>query len=337
MNNKTIVVTGGSGFVAGWVIRDLLQHDYTVRASLRNMRKADRVTGSVTRGLPAEQAARLSFFTADLTSTDGWAAGMHGADAIMHVASPLGHGTESTEEMVRVARGGTLNVLQAAHDAGVTRVVMTSSQAASTAPTSVGDQLLDEEYWSPEDNPELDPYRRSKIAAEKAAWQFAREQGMELTTIMPGAIFGPILTPDQISSDSILLTMLRGQHLVPKVPMEITDVRDLATLHRLALSNPAAVGHRYLAADQLMTMPSVLATYRQAFPELHLHFVAAPNWTVRLMSRFVPSLRTLVPMLRRRYRHTTAAAQRDLGWTQHTPAETVLDAARSLMDAGLVK
>lgn len=332
---KTVVVTGGSGFVAGWVIREFLTHDYQVRASLRSLKKAPAVKATVTAGLTETEQANLTFFEANLTSQKGWATGMTGADGVIHVASPLGTGRESADELVAIAKGGTLNVLKAAKAAGINRVVMTSSQAASTAPTSAGSVELDESYWTDINNPELDPYRISKVASEKAAWAFANAQDIALTTILPGAIFGPVLSDKAVSSNGILANFLHRNNAVPKVPLEISDVRDLAALHRLAFENDVAVSKRYLAADQKLTMLQVARLYQQTFPDRHMHIVSVPNGVMRVGARFIPSIRSLVPMLTRQYSHTTKAAQQDLGWQQHTPQETVIDTAKSLIEHGL--
>ncbi|KRL57198.1 NAD-dependent epimerase/dehydratase family protein [Furfurilactobacillus rossiae] len=332
---KKIVVSGGSGFVATWVIVELLNHHYAVSASLRSLTKADGIRESMSHYVPAEDLANLSFFKADLTSIDGWKAGMENADGVIHVASPLGNGTESTEELVSVAKGGVLNVLQAAENAGIIRVVMTSSQAAAT-PLSTATGTFDESFWTDLNNPELDPYRISKVKAEQAAWTFAQDHNIELTTILPGAIFGPVITSN-LSSNGILLQLLKGQPALPKVPLEISDVRDLARLHRLAFEKPQAIGKRYIGSSQTLTMLEVGKIYQSAFPSLHLHVRALPNWATRLLAKFIPSLRSLVPMLNRRYHHTAAAAENDLGWQQHEPQQTVIDAANRLIKLGFVK
>jgi dihydroflavonol-4-reductase len=333
---RKVIVTGGSGFVASWVIKELLDHGYEVAASVRALTKGEAVRKEMQGFVGADELARLSFFEADLTSSAGWEDAMQGAAGVFHVASPLGHGTESVEEMVAVAKNGTVNVLRAAARAGVTRVVMTSSQAAST-PASDFVGTLDESFWSDESNPELDPYRISKIEAEKAAWAFARENGIDLSTVLPGAIFGPAMSTRSMSSDAILQGFLKGEPMIPRVPLEISDVRDLAVLHRLAFENPSAIGKRYLAASQRLTMPAIARLYRAEFPQLHVSARTMPKWLTRVAAVVMPQLRTLVPMLNRRYSHTTAAAETDLGWTQRDPQQTVLDAARQLIALGAVK
>ena len=336
--SKTLAVTGGTGYIAGFVIAEFLNHGYTVRASLRSLSKFEALIKDLDVFVNEEALSRLSAFKADLTSSEGWADGFSGADGVIHVASPLGHGTESAEELRRVAEGGTLNVLQGALDAGVKRIVMTSSQAASTPKISVGRVVLDETFWSDENNPELDPYRLSKIYAEKAAWSFSAEHGLDLTTVLPGAVFGQVMSARNISSNDILLRLLNGG--MPRalnIPLEVSNVWDLAALHRLAFENGNAIGERFLAASQTIRMPEVARIYREKYPHSKTPAKVFPNGMVRLLSVFVPSLRSMVPMLGREYSHTTEKAERLLGWIQHTPRETVLDAAASLEQLGMIK
>lgn len=333
---KKVIVTGGTGFVAGWVIVEFLKAGYAVGTSVRSMKKTDRLEKEIAAMVSTEEMANLSFFEADLTSDKNWVENIQGADGVIHVASPMGNGTQSIEELVSVAKNGALTVLKAANDAGVKRVVMTSSQAAST-PESGSSAVLDESFWTDINNPDLDPYRISKVESEKAAWKFAKENDMELTTVLPGAIFGPILSDKAVSSNGVLLRLLNGMPMTPHVPLEISDVRDLAHLHRLAFENPVAIGKRYLAASQTLTMADVEKVYQTNFPYKRIKIRLAPNWILKIAARFVPELRALVPMLDRKYSHTTAAAENDLGWTQHDPKDTVLDAAKALIKFGVDK
>ncbi|WP_125768490.1 NAD-dependent epimerase/dehydratase family protein [Lapidilactobacillus wuchangensis] len=332
---KKIVVTGGTGFVAGWVIVEFLNAGYQVSTSVRSLKKGERLKKEIASAVNAAELANLSFFEADLTSDQNWVENIKGAAGVIHVASPLGHGTESVEELVNVAKNGTLTVLRAAKLAGVKRVVMTSSQAAST-PATGSTAVLDEQFWTDINNPDLDAYRISKVASEKAAWQFARENQLDLTTILPGAIFGPALSAHAISSNGIILQLVKGMPFIPHVPLEISDVRDLAHLHRLAFEQPVAIGKRYLAASQTLTMAEVERLFQTHFPEQQIKVRLLPNWAMKIVAKFQPDMRSLVPMLDRQYRHTTAAAENDLGWTQHQPEETVLAAANKLIELGLV-
>ena len=335
--NKLVAVTGGSGYIAGFVIAEFLRSGYSVRASLRNLSKAEKIKSELSQLVDNHHLNRLSFFTADLSSPAGWEEAFTGVDGIIHVASPLGSGKESASTLTKIAKDGTLTVLNAAKNAGVRRIVMPSSGAACTPHTSVGDITIDETFWSDEENPQLDPYRISKLRSEKAAWDYAKENGLSLTTILPGAVFGRVLSADNISSNEILLRLLTGK--IPRamhVPFEISNTTDLAVLHRLAFENDIAIGERFLASSQVITMPEVCDFYHTQFPQTKVPTGIMPNFIVRPLSLFVPQLRSLVPMLSRSYRHTTDKATFLLGWVQHTPEETLLETYDAFNKLGML-
>src|SRR5262245_7107207 len=190
---ETVLVTGGTGYIAGWCIVELLQQGYRVRTTVRSLSKEAAVRAAVTAG--GAPVDRLSFFAADLTSDEGWDAAVTGCDYVLHVASPLGGGaTADREALIAPARDGTLRVLRAAAKAGVKRVVMTSAAAAARPPLATN-RVSDETIWADPADPQFDAYRVSKILAERAAWDFTNttDGATELTTILPGAVFGPVL------------------------------------------------------------------------------------------------------------------------------------------------
>ncbi|HMG49307.1 MAG TPA: NAD-dependent epimerase/dehydratase family protein, partial [Inquilinus sp.] len=188
---ETVLVTGGTGFVAGWCIVELLQRGYAVRTTVRSLAKEPAVRQAVaSAGVPGD---RLTVFVADLTEDAGWDAAMAGCDYVLHVASPLGRQTaRDPDTLIVPARAGTLRVLRAATKAGVRRVVMTSA-AATARPLRDSGLVSDEGIWADPTDPKLDAYRKSKILAERAAWDFMKDNGgsTTLTTILPGAVFGP--------------------------------------------------------------------------------------------------------------------------------------------------
>jgi nucleoside-diphosphate-sugar epimerase len=279
----------------------------------------------------------FQFFKADFESSDNWETNLNGCDALIHVASPLGSGKETKEELIKTAKEGTLLVLRTAKNVGITRIIMTSSQAASTPETSIGNVILDEDFWTDLNNSELDPYRISKVESEKAAWIFAKENNLELTTILPGAIFGPILSKESISSSAIIGKILNGTMPIIKVDLEICDVRDVGNLHILALETPKAINQRYLAASQIISISELANILKENFKGYKkTKTKAIPNFIVKVIAIFVPTMRTFVPMLSRQYRHTTRKAEIELSWTQHSSKEIIIDTAKSLIDFRIV-
>ena len=327
-----VLVTGGTGFVAGWCIAALLENGDRVRTTVRDLAKADGI-----RALFPDAGDRLEFVTADLTVDDGWADTVRGCDGVLHVASPMGSGREPADpdELIVPAREGALRVLRAAVAAGVPRVVMTSSGAAATPPPGALGEF-DEKLWTNPDQPGLDTYRRSKAIAERAAWDYiATTDGMtSLTTILPGAIFGPPLGAQSADgSVEVIARMLRGMPGVPRIGLQVVDVRDVASLHVLALSSPEARGRRFIAVGGFLWMQEVGALLRTLGPAgRRAPLRELPDWLVRVMARVQPPLRALVPMLGRRYTYSTAAA-RSLGWEPRDAETTVLDTARSIIAA----
>lgn len=332
---ETVLVTGGTGYVAGWCIVELLRRGYDVRTTVRSEAKAQQVRQAV--ATEVDPGDRLGFAFADLTKDDGWAQAVAGVDYVLHVASPLGiDATKDADSMIVPARDGTLRVLRAATVAGVRRVVMTS--AANTAsPSSYRDETVsDETLWTDPADPTLPVYRRSKTLAERAAWDFMADQDGTTTfaTILPGAVFGPVLTADNLGSTQIVARLLAGMPGTPKIGFEIVDVRDLADVHIRAMTSPEAAGERFLATGEFLWMREMADALRTGLGDAARKVPTRnlPNLAVRLAAIKDATLREIMPALGRRNRHTTAKAQRLLGWQARPATETVVDCGRSLLD-----
>lgn len=244
--------------------------------------------------------------------------------------------------MVAAARGGALRVLRAATAAGVRRVVLTSAANTASPSSYATEGVTDETLWTDPDDPSLIPYRRSKTLAERAAWDFMAGHGgsTELTTVLPGAVFGPVLTPDTSGSVGIVARMLSGaMRGVPRIGLEIVDVRDLVDVHLRAMTSPHAAGERFLATGDFTWMAEMARTLRDGLGAegRRVSTRQVPDFAVRLAARFrEPSLREITPSLGRRNRHSTDKARKVLGWQPRPAAETVLDCARSLLAHGAV-
>jgi dihydroflavonol-4-reductase len=329
----TVLVTGGSGFLAGHVIRRLLDQGYRVRTTLRSLDRESEVRTWIGR-----DTRELTFVAADLTSDDGWPAAVTGCDYVLHVASPFPLQQPNNEDdLIKPARDGTLRVLRAAAAAGVRRVVVTSSFAAIGYSPKPSGLPYDESDWT-DASGQQSPYVKSKTLAERAAWDFAAQHpdGPELTVINPVGIFGPVLGGDYASSVGIIQILLDGKlPLVPRSSFAIVDVRDVADLHATAMVSPRAAGERFLAAaGQPVTLPEVARILRSRLGDgaTRVPNREAPDWLVRAAARFVPPLEGLAALLGEPKLISTAKATDVLGWQPRPTADTVADTGESLLE-----
>lgn len=331
---ETVLVTGGTGFVAGWCIIELLNRGYAVRTTVRSPSQAPAVRAAVASA--ADSGDRLTFVTANLTKDEGWDAALTGCDYVLHVASPLGRdGSRDPNALLAAARDGTLRVLRAATTAGVKRVVMTSAAAAARPPHG-SDRISDETVWTDPTDRRFDPYRLSKILAERAAWDFmAGSTGRTtFTTVLPGAVFGPVLTKEKLGSVRIIQRLLEGRPAgIPRLGFCVVDVRDLADLQVRAMISREAAGQRFLAAGDFMWMKEIARTLRSRLGDRagKVPTRDLPDFVVRFLSLFIPQMRMLAPDLGRRNSLTSEKARRVLGFSPRPATTTVVDCAESLI------
>jgi nucleoside-diphosphate-sugar epimerase len=243
----------------------------------------------------------------------------------------------ASDSLIRPAVDGTKRVLRSAAEAGVRRVVMTSAANAASPSSYATEGVTDETLWTDPDDPALIPYRRAKTLAEKAAWDLvAAERGSTgLTTILPGAVFGPILSTETIGSVGIIARMLGGKvRRVPRIGFEVVDVRDLADVHIRAMESPASAGQRFLATGEFTWMREMADVLRAGLGAQagRVSTKGVPDFLVRIAARRDPALREITPALGRRNRHSTAKARDLLGWQPRPAAETILDCGRSLIE-----
>ena len=325
-----VLVTGGTGYVAGHVVQELLAHGYVVRATVR----------TATTALPDS----VETVRADLGSDDGWDQAVADCDYVMHVASPFPATLPDDEqELIRPAVDGTLRVLRAAAAGGtVKRVVLTSSIAAITAGHDRRDPTVRTEAdWSVLDTSPA--YATSKTLAERAAWDFVAAmpaaQRFELVVVNPGWVLGPLGdTSARTSVDIVRRLLVRDLPAVPRMAMAIVDVRDLAAGHRLAMETPGAAGNRYVLAGEEVWMRDVAGILAADFNDqgFHVPTRTIPSWVLRTAARFSRSLRIVSYFLDRRERVSAAKAQRELGWTMRPVRDSIVDTAVSLIQRGIV-
>jgi nucleoside-diphosphate-sugar epimerase len=331
----TVLVTGGSGFLGGWCIVTLLGEGYSVRTTLRDLSREGEVREAV--GAVSDPGDRLEFAQADLLSDDGWAEAVAGCDYVLHVASPLPHSQpKDPDEVIRPARDGTLRVLRAALDAGAKRVVMTSSVAAIRGSSkSAGDRPLTEDDWSDPADLDLTPYSRSKTIAEQAAWELVRSQDAadRLAAVNPGAIVGPLLSDDPSYSLQAINRMLGGMPGVPQLGFSFVDVRDVAKLHVLAMTAPAAGGERFIAVERFLWMAEVGSVLRERLGERARKVPrrTVPNLVVRGLALFDGELRGVVSDLGTKVTYSADKAKTRLGWSPRPAEDAIADCAESFL------
>jgi nucleoside-diphosphate-sugar epimerase len=331
----TVLVTGGTGFVGGWCIVELLKRGYTVRTTVRSLAREPAARAAI--AAVTDPGDRLTFFVADLNSDEGWDAAVSGCDYILHVASPLGADAPSDPNvLIAPARDGALRVLRAAAAAGVGRVVMTSSTAAASSPPQGPDTTNDETMWTDPNAPKLTAYRQSKALAERAAWDFIIKHAgsTTLTTILPSAVFGPVLTMENLGSVQVIGRLLDGRLPGnPRLGFSVVDVRDLADIHIRAMTSPQAAGQRFIAAGDFMWMADISKTLRAHLGEQarRVPTRALPDFMLRLASLFDRSLTLVTPGLGQKRGFTSAKARRVLDWTPRPATTTIIDCANSLI------
>jgi dihydroflavonol-4-reductase len=340
---STVLVTGGSGFVGAHVILKLLAAGHDVRTTVRDLRRETDIRAMLKTG-GVEPGGRLRAFAADLERDDGWAAAVAACDYVMHVASPFPAGNPKDEnELIRPAREGTLRVLKAARDAGVRRVVMTSSFAAISYGNIAENGVFTERNWTNVDAPDVQPYPKSKTLAERAAWDFiAREGGgLELSVINPTGIFGPVLGPDFSTSTQLIRMMLNGaMPAAPRIHFGVVDVRDVADLHLAAMIHPAAAGERFIAvAGRPMSILDIAMLLRARMGEAARKAPSrqAPDWLVRIFALFNEGAKAAVSQLGVVRAASGQKARDVLGWAPRSNEEAILATAESLVRLKLLK
>jgi nucleoside-diphosphate-sugar epimerase len=292
----------------------------------------------------AESDERLSFVVADLESDAGWPQAVAGCEYVLHIASPFPATLPQHEdELIVPAREGALRVLHAARDAGVKRVVLTSSFAAIGYGQKVQTAPFNESNWTDPAGEDVQPYAKSKTLAERAAWDFIANEGgaLELSVVNPVGVFGPVLGPDYSTSIMLVQRLMDGAMPgCPQLSFGAVDVRDVADLHIRAMTDPAAKGERFLAVagdfisirDIARILKNLMGASAKRVPTRQL-----PNWLVRLAALRDPAVKQILPELGKPKNATGEKAQRVLGWAPRSNEDAIVATAESLLRLGLLK
>ena len=336
----TILVSGGTGYIGGEVIEQLLAKGYTVHTTVRN--KARSEPGLRERWPGAGE--RLKVFEADLMSDDGWAQANAGCDGVAHVASPIPAAPPKHEDdLIVPAREGTLRALRFAKAAGARRFVQTSSMAAMAYGRSEMEYSVDESDWTDVSHPDVYAYVKSKTIAERSArdWVEQNGGGMEFVSVNPSMVLGPVYSPDFSASVQAIKQLLDGSApMAPDLGFAVVDIRDIGTIHVLCLEQSGLAGERFMAAGKFMKFIEIAQVLKAKLPPEHTRKVPTrlmPNWLVHALALFNPAVRTIKSELGKTRNADSSHALKRLGWQTRDESETIADCARSLIEQGVVK
>ncbi|XP_027329538.1 dihydroflavonol 4-reductase-like [Abrus precatorius] len=269
--SEIVCVTGAAGFIGSWLVMRLIEHGYTVRATVRdpdNMKKVKHLLE-----LPGAKT-RLSLWKADLNEEGSFDEAIKGCTGVFHVATPVDFESKDPEnEMIKPTINGVINIMKACLKAKSVRRLIFTSSAGTINVTEEVKPLLDETNWS-----DVEFCRRvkmtgwmyfvSKTLAEKEAWKFAKEHGMDLITIIPPLVVGPFLMPTMPHSLITALSPIAGNeaHYSIIKQGQFVHVDDLCYAHIFIFEQPKVEG-RYICSACDATIHDIAKLINEKYPE----------------------------------------------------------------------
>ena len=346
--SKPILITGATGYVAGWLVKKLLLEGFTVHAPVREPHNKSKVAHLD--DLAENSPGTIRYFEADLLDEGSYTEAMEGCELVFHTASPFNPNVEHPEkELIEPAVKGTKNVLDSANAVdSVKRVVLTSSCAAiytdATDCQNAPGGVLTEEDWNTTASLEYQPYSLSKTLAEKTAWDMAGAQDRwDLVTINPCLVMGPTLNPGGTTSESLNLLKQLGDGTlragVPRVNIGMVDVRDVADAHYLAGFTPEAHG-RYITCAHNTSFPELAEALQPKYgSDYPIPTRILPKWLVSIVGPMVNktlSRRFVRNNVNVPFRVDNSKIRNELGLNFRPLKQTMEDAFAVLVDEGVV-
>jgi len=335
-----ILVTGANGFIGLHTVLHFLKRGYNLCATVRTQEQGEKVRQTLAKHTDTQ---KLEFIHADLTRDEGWNQAVAGCDFVLHLASPFPTDAPKDEnELILPAREGTLRVLHAAQKGGVERAVLVSSMVAITSGHERENRTFDESDWTNITKTDY-AYAKSKTLAEQAAWEFIRSaenrNGMELVSVNPSNVFGPVLDNRQHTSTEWFRTLLRRE--IPgltRTQLNLVDVRDLVEMIEKAMITPEAAGKRFIANGASIQLQEFALILDRNFASrgYRVPTRVLPDWMVRFFAIFIPKTKPVVDTLGWDYSISTEQARSVLGWQPRPYEGTILEMAQSMIEQSMV-
>ena len=334
---KKVLVTGATGFIGLHCIDQLLNQGYKVNGSLRSPERKDEIFNALKKNNTPTK--NLNLFNFNLTEDEGWDEGMEGCDYLLHVASPLSVKLHDDDFFVKPAVAGVKRALKFAKKHKVKKVVLTSSVAAIFESNN-DKEYFDESDWSDPEYEKINPYAKSKTLAEKAAWEFVKQNKnpFELTVINPYIVIGPTLSGDLGVSNKAIEMVVTGKMPVA-IPLQFgfVDVRDVAAAHILAMKNKSSNGERFALSERDLWYSDIGKLLKkngfEKAPKL-----SVPLWLAKFLGNFNKELKIVVPYMGKIRSVSKSSKARDiLGWNPRSVEQSIIDIAKQIKEMGLIK
>lgn len=347
-NTKPICVTGGSGYIAGWILRYLLEEGYQVRTTVRPGKVGSSSIDHLTR-IADGTMGKLEIFEADLMKAGSFDKAIKGCEIVFHTASPffIEKPKNAERDLIIPAKNGTKSVLESASAAGtVKRIILTSSIAAimgdADDASSIPDNTFNEDHWNSTSSLQHNPYAYSKTVAEQEAWRLSGLQSTwDLLVINPGFVLGPSLSARTDSTSiQFMISMLKGKYALsmPNLQFAIADVRDVAMAHILAAKESGASGRHLVAAKNLWFSEIVTVLKRKYGKAYKLPNSITPDPLLYLVGPlFGLTWKFLQKNLSREIKFDNSYSIADLGLSYRRPEDTILDQAEQIINSGILE
>lgn len=339
---KKVLLTGISGFLGSHTAIQLLEKGYLVIGTVRDIKRSQELKEMIAKH--TSYIDNLVFAEAELSDEKNWFDLTKDIDYVQHIASPFPVMLpKNDDELIIPAKAGVLNILKAAAANHVKRVVLTSSSSSVLHGKPAGREsgTFNETVWADEKNiTDTTAYYRSKIIAEKAAWDFMKtdRSGLELVSVLPGAMLGPVLEKDFGTSANIVLKMLDGSlPAIPQIGFDIADVRSVANLLILGMENKEASGQRFLGTSGFLTMKEIADILRNKYPEKKIPSGKLPIWFTHVLGWFDKTMQPVLLDLGKERKGDNSKALNTLGWQPKSGKEAVLSCAESLLSLDIFK